>query len=321
MGEYAAATEYKHQYDPARTAKLPAPPPPRVTTDPTSTFIGLPPCSVPPPAKAPAWASALYMHKSVAGHYTPTSTLIGGSKHHAAYGHAMNYKSNPAATVRYLSTPYLQPGDAGNGIDSRPTSSMAAFSKGGLNAEAFLNTAVQTYSKRLGTASSWTAERGATGPVLMPGEMYRTTTKDSYPIRSQADLQQQRMRDKVTSKHVSDFSLSSSTLRCPTAPLANGTPLHSTRFLAVRSSVRRAPRAPRPAPRRTRRAGPLTTPRAAALARPQDGGRRIIDTDHGFDEPPPAKPAVPPPAADGWRHRPVPYVPSHPATTYKYFFS
>jgi len=237
---YTAATEYKHAYDPSRTAKLPiAPPPAKVITDATSTNIGVPGCWPAPGAKAPVWASPLYMHKPPVGHYTPASTMISGVTPPASFAHAFNYLSVPSAMLRYLSTPYLQPGDAGNGIASRPTSSMAAFDMGGVNAAAFSNAAEINFSERVGTASSWTSEQSAVSAVLMPAEVYRTTTKDSYPLRTIADTQQQRMRDKITSKHVPDSSFSNTTLRCPTAPLPNANPLHSMRFLTVRSSVRR----------------------------------------------------------------------------------
>ena len=120
---------------------------------------------------------------------------------------------------------------------------------GGVNAAAFLDAAEHNYLQRSGSAQSWASEQSTTkGPVLMPAEMYRTTTKDAFPIRSRADTQQHRMRDLNTAKHINDHSLSSSTIRCPTAPLKDGTALHSTRFLAVRAAVKsRAP------PHRTRR--------------------------------------------------------------------
>ena len=130
---------------------------------------------------------------------------------------------------------------------------MALAELGGVNATAYLDAAEHNYLKRSGSAQSWALGQSEyKGPILMPAEMYRTTTKDAFPPRSRADTQQQRMRDHNTTKHVSDHSLSSSTLLRPTAPLENGTALHLTRFLPVRAAVRAAPhptaRALRPGP-------------------------------------------------------------------------
>jgi len=138
---------------------------------------------------------------------------------------------------------------------------------GGANATAYLDAAEHNYSKRSGSAQSWASGQSASkGPILMPAEMYRTTTKDAFPVRSRADTQQQRMRDHNTAKHVSDHSLSSSTLLCPTAPLENGTALHSTRFLAVRAAVRAAPH---PTCKSAHRPGPFTLgPDAPLTPRP-----------------------------------------------------
>jgi hypothetical protein len=119
---------------------------------------------------------------------------------------------------------------------------MALAELGGVNATAYLDAAEHNYLKRSGSAQSWALGQSEyKGPILMPAEMYRTTTKDAFPPRSRADTQQQRMRDHSTTKLVSDHSLSSSTLLRPTAPLENGTALHLTRFLPVRAAVRAAP--------------------------------------------------------------------------------
>jgi len=158
---------------------------------------------------------------------------------------------------------------------------------GGVNATAYLDAAEHNYMKRSGSAQSWASGRSATmGAVLMPAEMYRTTTKDAFPTRSRADTQQQRMRDHNTAKHVSDHSLSSSTIRCPTAPLENGTALHSTRFLAIRAA---------------------------------NGGRRMVDTHATLEEP--VCSAGPPVPSLLRAHQSVPYVSSQPASTYSRFHS
>ena len=169
----------------------------------------------------------------------------------------------PRAPDSYLNTPYLLPKDAGTGLDSRRTSAMAMQDVGGEKAIAYLDAAEHNYSKRSGSAQSWASGESAyKGPVLMPAEMYRTTTKAAFPLRSRADVQQQRMRDRNTTKHVNDHSLSRSTLLCPTAPLEDGTALHVTRFLPVRAAVRAAPPHPRPSP-------PITSPSTRA---PRPGG-------------------------------------------------
>ena len=101
-----------------------------------------------------------------------------------------------------------------------------------------LNAAEVNYAKRASTAQSWTTARSAsTTPVLQPAASYRTTTKDSFPLRTAADAQQQRMRDRTTSKHVLSSDGFNTTLRCPTAPLTDSTALHTQRFLTVRGAV------------------------------------------------------------------------------------
>lgn len=277
---YSTETEYKHQYDATRASTLPPPPPPADTTrEFTSTNIGLPKPVVPMAAPLPKWVNAKFTSMIPPGaHYAPASMAISGAVPPLSFRNKFCYKSAPAATQRYLRTPYLLPGDAGTGLDSRPASSVAAFDLGGAYAAALLNAAEVNYQKRASTASSWTAEHAANPPVLMPAESYRTTTKDSFPLRSGADTQQQRMRDWTSSKHVNSLSLSSSTLRCPTAPLADSTALHTQRFLAIRSS---------------------------------DGGRRVIDTAEAFDAPP----AAPPVPVLLREPRLTAYVPSQPTTT------
>ena len=65
-----------------------------------------------PQPSAPKWASALFAHGTVAGHYVPASTLISGAAPKDEYKHAFNYKSTPAATMRYLRSPYRLPRQA-----------------------------------------------------------------------------------------------------------------------------------------------------------------------------------------------------------------
>jgi len=281
---YDQGTEYKHSFG-SKTPKMPPAPPRRMTADATSTHIGLPEPELPPAAAIPKWASPLYTQKSPAGHWAPSSTDITGTTPPASFANIFMYKSIPAASLRYLNTPYLLPNDAGTGLDSRKTSAMLMHELGGANATAYLDAAEHNYSKRSGSAQSWASGQSASkGPILMPAEMYRTTTKDAFPVRSRAETQQQRMRDHNTAKHVSDHSLSSSTLLCPIAPLEDGTALHSTRFLAVRAA---------------------------------DGGRRMIDT-HATPEEPVCSAGPPVPILNRTQ-KSTPFVSSQPSSTYSRF--
>jgi len=258
----------------------------RLITDASSSYrIGLPDPGLAPAAAIPKWASPLYPQKSPDSHWAPTSTDITGLTPPASFANIFMYKSIPAANLRYLNTPYLLPKDAGTGLDSRRTSAMAMQDLGGEKATAYLDAAEHNYSKRSGSAQSWASGESAyKGPVLMPAEMYRTTTKAAFPLRSRADVQQQRMRDRNTTKHVNDHSLSRSTLLCPTAPLEDGTALHVTRFLPVRAA---------------------------------DGGRRMIDTHAAPEEP--ACSAGPPVPILNRMQKSTPYVPSQPSSTYSRF--
>lgn len=241
---YSAETEYKFQFDLSRLGFSKGPYPDKLIEAPTATNIGLPPPIVPPPTAAPGWVKPTQALKVPSFHYTPASTVISGRAPPESYLHKMAYKSTPSASQRYLRTPYLLPGDAGSGLDRRPTSSMS-MSLFDAGSASLLNAADVNYAKRAYTAQSWTTARSAsTTPVLQPAASYRTTTKDSFPLRSVADAQQQRMRDRTTSKHVLSSDGFNTTLRCPTAPLADSTALHTQRYLTVRGAVSRPPARP-----------------------------------------------------------------------------